>query len=221
MPGSQTFDEARRCLHDAAMAAALDQPPALAPLLRGRMALRPQTVDLAADAAVRDAAYENLLHGWTPTEVMAFARRRLAEPGLDYVRDALAATASCTHGTSWLYDLRRVGATVWWSLDRPHLTQWLRKHGLGRPDGLGLAVDVLALLSYLPRTDLPVVETPATPLPEVPSGTLVLDARMRGRIEALLARATASDYDSEAAACARKAQELLRRCAATPTGRTA
>lgn len=218
-----SFPEASRALRDAALDRALDPDldptldrpgtDRLAPLLRGRLALRAPTVDLAADCALRDAALVLLTHGWTPSELHTFAAKRLDQAALSYLIDVLAAAAQWNGGPSWRHEVTRIGAKVWWSVGEAHLGQWSRRHGQQRRETVRVAVDVLALLSYLPRTDDPY---PGAPQPTDVRPGLVQDARIVGRIDALLARANGTDFPDEAAACAAKAQELMVRYATVP-----
>jgi hypothetical protein len=210
-----TFAEAGRLLRTSALARAVDEPDCadrIAPLLDGRFALRPRTVDLAVDATIREAAHDLLTRGWRPTEVYAFAAKRLDAAALSYLGDALAATTQWTVSPPWLRDLRQLGAVVWWSSARPHAEQWAERSGAGRAATLRVAIDVLALLAYLPRTDHRQPGMP--PAIDAPGDTLVDDEKLAGKIDALLTRAGRSEYDDEALACATKAQDLLLRHAA-------
>jgi hypothetical protein len=216
---TESFAEASRLLRTAALARVIDEPGSvrLTPLLQGRLALRPHTVDLAADAAVREAAHTLLTHGWTPAELHTFAERRLDPAARSYLVDTLAATAQWSAGVPWFADLAKIRARVWWTAGLPHLGQWATRHGHRRYDAIRIAVEVLALLSYLPCTDRPQPDMPAPPA--IAPDALVQDAKIIGRIDALLARANASDYPEEALACAAKAQELMVRYASTPAPR--
>ena len=218
--GSATFVEAARLLRTAALARAIDEPDCadrIVPLLQGRFAVRSHTVDVAADAAIREAAHEVLTHGWRPTEVHTFAARRLDPVALGFLVDALASTAQWTVAPPWLGELNALSARVWWTAGHPHITQWSARHGRRRAETLRVAVDVLAVLSYLPRTDRPQPGMP--PRIELAPEARIDDDRIAGRIDALLARATGSDHPGEAAACAAKAQDLMVRYATTPAVR--
>jgi hypothetical protein len=199
-------ERASRLLHAAALARALDDPGyrrRLAVLVRGQWAFERAAVNSAIDAAIADAAADLLGRGWRPHEVYRFAARRLDPTGLAYVVDALA--TSVLGGASLLTELRALDARVWWTSARPHVEQWAERHRRGRADTLRTAVDVLALLAYLPRTDVPSSPTRALPT------TTVDDEAAASRIDALLARAGATDSPAEASACAAKAEELLLR----------
>lgn len=212
----ESFRTAVRGLQDAALARAVDGTAGdlLTPLLRGRFAAQLRTVDLAVDECVRVAANDLLTHGWAPLELHTFGAKRLDERGRSYLRDVLAAAAQWNAATDWLTDLGRVESRVWWSVAEPHFGQWIRHHALHRADSIRVAVDVLALLSYLPRTDarMPGAPDAAT----VPAGSLVQDDRIVARIDALVARANATSFVEEAVACSRKAQELMVRYATVP-----
>jgi len=210
-----SLPEATRALRDAALDRALDRrgTDLLEPLLRGRLALRASTVDLAADGALRDAALALLTHGWTPAELHTFAAKRLDHTALSYLIDVLAAAAQWSGASNWRHDVSRLGAQVWWSVGESHLGQWARRHGQERRETVRVAVDVLALLSYLPRTDDPY---PGAPQPTGVQAGLVHDARIVARIDALLSRANNTDFPDEAAACSAKAQELMVRYATVP-----
>jgi hypothetical protein len=213
---SAPFAEARRLLNAAAMARACAEPEAderLAPL-QGRLSLPPRTVDLAVDATIREVTHTLLTHGWTPVELHAFAAKRLDADAVSYLLDAVAAVAQWSGHQPWLAELDDLQARVWWTSGQPHLLQWSARHGRRRPDALAVVVEVLALLAHLPHTDEALAGTPTAP--QLVAGALVHDARIVGRIDALLSRAGGSNYPDEASACAGKAQELMLRYATVP-----
>lgn len=152
---SDSFAEATEALREVVLHRALGEPvdEGLAVLLRGRLAMRAQTVDLAVDTAGRADATTVLTHGWRPTELHAYASRRLDDVALPYLIDVLAATRRWRGTISWSADLDRLDAHVWWSFDGPHLSQWATRQGHLRIVAVRAAVDVLALLRYLPRAD--------------------------------------------------------------------
>ncbi|WP_375478028.1 DUF2786 domain-containing protein [uncultured Jatrophihabitans sp.] len=214
-PRAQTsaaaFGEAIRLLHAAARERA-DEPTdlrRLEPLLRGKTALLPRTVDLAAESAVGEVLHALLTHGWSPRELHSFAARRLDPRALDYLADALAATTQWAARVPWADQLRELRFRFWWSAAEPHLSQWAVRHCALRAEALRVVVDVLALLTSLPRTDLQLLAVPAAAAAR--PGAVVRDARIVARIDALLARANASTFPAEAQACAAKARQLLER----------
>ncbi|HVU91303.1 MAG TPA: DUF2786 domain-containing protein [Jatrophihabitans sp.] len=212
--------DAARLLRAAALARAVDEPDCadrIVPLLQGRLALRPHAVDRAVDATVRQAAHDLLTRGWRPAEVVQFAASRLDAAARSFLLDALAGTAQWTAGAPWLPELRAAGARVWWSSARPHVTQWAERHAANRAETLRVVVDALAVLAYVPRTD---TTQPGMPAPiAVAPDTLVADEKVAGRVDALLARAVATDHPEEGRAAAAKAQELLLRYASVPAVR--
>ena len=207
------FTAATRHLHAAALARAVEEPDAadrIVPLLTGSLGHRPHLVDRAIDAATRAAAHDLLSRGWRPAEIDRFAAKRLDPLALSYLHDALAGTAP--GAPPWLAELPDVAPGHWWSSRHPHVAQWAQRHGAGRAVTLRVVVDVLALLAGLPRTDDPLPGMPSRPA--VPGDVLVDDERQAARVDALLARAGHTDYPEEAAACAVKAEQLMRRPAA-------
>ncbi|MGN6606851.1 MAG: DUF2786 domain-containing protein [Jatrophihabitans sp.] len=210
------FTEAVHALQDAAFQRAIEGPGLhiLTPLLRGRWALRAHTVDLAADALARDTVHTLLTHGWTPTELVAFARRRLDADAMSYLLDSIAAAAQVTVAPPWYADLSELGISVWWSVSRPHLAQWAVRHARKRADTVQTAVEVLALLCHVPRTEHPL---PGSPRPlDLEPGAIVHDRRIAGKIDALLRRAGDTDFPEEARSCIAKAQALMVRYATVP-----
>jgi len=213
---SETFLAASAELREAAYARAIEGPGlhVLAPLLRGRLALRAHTVDLAVDALTRETAQVLLTHGWTPSELAEFAGRRLDPLSQKYLLDAIAAATHVTVAPPWAGELPGLGVEMWWSVSQPHLAQWSARHRVKRVESIAAAVEVLALLLHVPRTDEPM---PGAPEPlEIEPGSLVHDPRMAAKIDALLARAADTSFPEEARSCAAKAQELMVRYATVP-----
>jgi hypothetical protein len=210
------FSEALRELQDAASRRAVDGPGlgVLSPLLRGRLALRGHSVDLAADTLAREAVHTLLTHGWTPQELVDFAERRLDSDAMSYLLDAIAAASQVTVAPPWYGELDELGASVWWTVSRPHLGQWADRHGRKRADTIRTAVEVLALLAHVPRTARPV---PGSPEPlDIEPGAIVHDTRIAGKIDALLRRAADTDFPEEAKSSIAKAQALMVRYATVP-----
>lgn len=216
---------AARALHRAAFARALDglvldrptrpaTPSSMAPLLHGELGAHPHVVDLAVDAALRVAAFEQLTHGWTVAALHAFARPRLDEQTVRYLVDVLGLTAQWSAASAWFPELEDVGGRIWWTVGAPHAAQWAQRHDVDRPRLLQTAVELLALLIALPCTLDARPETPAAPTFD--PGLLVRNDRAVSRIDALFAKAARSVFPEEAAAYAAKAQDLLVRHAGRP-----
>lgn len=188
---------------------------ATAPADPGRLApLAPcssLTIDLALDHAVREAAHLALCHGWQARDLLAFADSRLDVLTRSYLADVLGLTAQWCAAAGWLTDLERLGHRAWWSAGQAHATQWARRHRLEQTQAVTIAVDVVALLTHLPRTAAAQPETPAAS--GASAGVLVRELRIVNKIDALFARAVATTFGDEAQACAAKGQELLLRYA--------
>ena len=217
-PDVRLLRSASRAVHRAAFSRALDglvldrptppgRPSTTAPLLRGELDAHPHLVDLALDAALREAAFEQLTHGWGVTELRDVARPRIDAPALRYLVDVLGVTAQWCAASEWFPELNDVGATLWWTIGEPHAPQWARRHDVDRSRMIGIAVEVLALLISLPCTIEARPETPAAP--DLGAGLLVHGTRLVTRIDALFAKAARSVFPEEAAAYAAKAQDLI------------
>jgi hypothetical protein len=201
--------QALAALQDAAYLRAVEGPGlhVLAPLLRQGVLRRRHVLAPAADALARDSARAALTHGWTPAALHRFAQRRLDPAAMTYLTDALAAAGQVSLAPPWHAELAEVGASVWWSVTAPHLTQWSARHGHKRFETMRIVIDVLALLCHVPRTDAPLPGSPQRL--HLEAGALVRDRRIAAKIDALHARSAASSYPEEAQACAAKAQQLL------------
>ena len=221
-PDLRILRAASRALDRAAFARALDglvldrptsarTPATVAPLLRGELGAHPHVVDLALDAALREAAFVPLTHGWAVDELRDFARPRLDPQALRYLVDVLGATAQWCAAGEWFAELAGIGGDIWWTVGEPHARQWADRHAVRPARMLEIAVDVLALLISLPCTAEPRPETPEAP--DLGAGRLVHDGRTVARIDALFAKAARSVFPDEVAAYAAKAQDLLVRYA--------
>lgn len=167
------------------------------------------TVDLAMDHALREAAHLALCHGWRAGDLLGFAQPRVDELTLDYLADVLGLAAQWSAAAGWLAELDTLGRRQWWTSGDPHAAQWSQRHGVGRRRQVDIGVDVLALLSHLPRTVAAQPETPEAS--GAAPGVLVRESRIAAKIDALFARAVGTPFAHEAEACAVKAQELLLR----------
>ena len=217
-PDLRLLRSAGRALHRAAFSRALDglvldrptppgAPGTTAPLRRGEFGAHPQLVDLAIDAALREAAFTQLTHGWTVTELRGFARPRVDAQTLRYLVDVLGLTAQWCAASEWFPELDDIGGGIWWTVGEPHVRQWAQRHGVDRTRMLGIAVEVLALLISVPCTLDARPETPDAP--DLGAGMTVHEGRLVSRIDALFAKAARSVFPEEAAAYAAKAQDLL------------
>ena len=169
------------------------------------------TVDLAMDHAARESAHRAMCHGWRAVDLLDFARPRVDALTLDYLADVLGLAAQWSAAAGWLAELGGLGRRQWWTSGDAHAAQWAQRHDIGRTRQVEVGVDVLALLTYLPRTEAAQPETPAAS--GATAGVLILESRIAARIDALFARAAGSSFAHEAEACAVKAQDLLLRYA--------
>lgn len=144
-------------------------------------------------------------HGWTPTDLVQTASRRLTRAHADLV------------GAAAVADGRRRARSGTPPHDRwrAQLDQLSPRHGA--PDGLErspehvrLLVAALSLLRRLPEIP-PVMPGPAQDPAAGNLSTSGLDHRMLARVRALLAKAESTGFDEEAEALTAKAQELITR----------
>lgn len=193
-------------LHAAAEARMRD--PVMRELTGPGFAGHQRLVATAADLVLLEVVARLLRRGWQPWDVHQIAVRRAGPPGTSLTDDAVAAEvdrrpAARVHPW-WREQLERMGAAVWWQPDRPRLSQWAERHGQDHVDALGWTVRALGALAPLPAL-------PQLPLPEEPADGV--DAKMLGRVRALLAKAESTPYPEEAEALSAKAQELMSRYA--------
>jgi uncharacterized protein DUF2786 len=163
-------------------------------------------VEQAADVELRESVSELFAHGWQPRDVYQLATRRVGEPAVSLLVDAIAAeigqrAAAAVH-PRWRDQLGEIAATLWWQQDRPQLGQWARRHGRSGAEALAVVVELLALMLEMPSL-------PEIPLPETPRSGV--DEKMLARVRALLAKAESTQFPEEAEALSAKAQELMSR----------
>ncbi len=136
--------------------------------------------------------------GWSPSDVVEVIRRRVSEAHVPLVigllHEDVGRYAADRVPVPWGEDLRRAGAPTPLSLD--HV------------DGMQRALELLAALAQLPPVP-PVLPAPGTAGP--PLRRSPREEKLLARVQALLAKAEATDYDDEAEALSAKAQELVSR----------
>ncbi|GAA1681671.1 DUF2786 domain-containing protein [Fodinicola feengrottensis] len=191
-------------------------------LTAGVLADRPAHERPAVQRAVAEVTgiyLRNLaVGGWLPEDLVQISNRRLGSgPPASFLTDQLAAFcqgyAQSTLDDRWKDQLAQLEATLWWEPDEPHLGQWIRREGLGLLKTLLMVIELLALLGGLPA--LPVIVPP--PGSGVAGGGRhhAADAKVLGKVRALLAKAESTEFDEEAEALSAKAQELMSRYALT------
>lgn len=151
--------------------------------------------------------------GWQPVELAGYARRRLDDWLVPFVRDSIAREgsryAAATIHARWLAQLAELDAATWWESGRSQLDQAADRYQVSRPEARAAAATVIGLLITLPELQkllpLPGQASPANN--HAPVGGV--DGKVLSRIRGLLAKAEATDYPAEADALSAKAQELM------------
>ncbi|MFE3319610.1 DUF2786 domain-containing protein [Nocardia sp. NPDC059195] len=170
-------------------------------------AAEPGTGVALAAARIIARAFE---FGWLPSDIHEAARRRLDEFAIGYLTDLIAGHRADFAPESvdeiWQTQLNELGATVWWTSDRPHLEQWADRALLTDEEALTAALTALALLIQLPKLEQIV------PLPGTRGQTAThhhVDEKTLGRVRGLLAKAESTSFAEEAETLSAKAQELM------------
>jgi hypothetical protein len=162
---------------------------------------RPLTPGIAR-AGVRSFLAE-LVHtvttsGWSPTDLVEITRRRASAEHVPLLtgllHDDAGRYAADRVPAAWHEDLRQAGAAAALSLE-----------DVG---GMQRALELLATLAQLPQVP-PVLPAPGTRAPARPAPAG--DHKLLTKVQALLAKAEATEYDEEAEALSAKAQELISR----------
>lgn len=165
-------------------------------------------------AAVR-CAFAN---GWQPLDLpRVIGRRSTAVHALLVVdvitEDARRYRADPRGDQRWLRQLDALGSVVGWDGRAPFLDQWAAREGLDRMATARCAVELVALVWYLPR--LPIHLPPPDEWARIGSGPVArasgVDPRVLDRVNALLAKAESTTFSEEADAFTAKAQQLMAR----------
>ncbi|BBY44868.1 DUF2786 domain-containing protein [Mycolicibacterium celeriflavum] len=170
-------------------------------------------IDIAADIAVTEAIRAAWEHGWTPSDLYEIARRRLAAPSSEYLRQAIVLEArryaSSTLHPRWRAGLAAISAGIVQTARAPQMRQWAAANDVEPVEALIVVVTVLNLLGRLPSLEK------ILPLPgedhHMPTAPGEVDGRALERVRALLAKAEATEFPDEAEALSAKAQELMSR----------
>jgi hypothetical protein len=161
----------------------------------------PLTADMAR-AGVRsllaDLVRTVTSHGWSPSDIAEVTRRLATSAHVPYAVGLLEERASRYEQSrlpvAWRDDLRGAGKAAALQLDNP--------------PGMQLALELAATLAQLPAIPA-VVPAPGTDDPKATATPA--DAKVLARVQALLAKAEATEFDEEAEALSAKAQELVSR----------
>jgi hypothetical protein len=160
--------------------------------------LTPEVARAGVHAFLRDLVRSLTSTGWSPNDLVEITRRRTTAGHVPLtvalLHDEAAGHSADRLPAAWLEELRQAGAP--------------QPASLGDVDGMQAALELLALLAQL--WPLPAV-LPAPGSRERGSRTPSADERLLARVQALLAKAEATDFDDEAEALTAKAQELISR----------
>jgi hypothetical protein len=178
----------------------------------------PRLVDDLIGTALLYALRRAWNSGWQPADVFRATGRSLgrtqAELSVDIVARDMATYDVGTVHPYWRDQVADLRATVWWTEDEPHLSQWARRSSLSRAAALRDATALLSLLHHLPS--LPVLcPIPGRPDLGMTSGDTSWAAPSGGsspeleRIRALLTKAESTTFPEEAEALSAKAQQLM------------
>lgn len=166
-------------------------------LLTARAPLTPDVARAGVRAMLADLVRVVTTHGWCPTDVVQVTRRGA---GVDHVplvvtllQEQVSRYPAGQVPAAWAQDLDRAGEG--------------RPLALGGAHGMQQALEVAAVLAQLPVMPA-VLPAPGTADTARVSGS---DEKLLARVQALLAKAEATEFDEEAEALSAKAQELISR----------
>ena len=160
--------------------------------------LTPQIARAGVLAFLGDLVRGAARSGWAPTDLAQITRRRASAAHVPLVvgllHEEAARHVSDRVPAAWREDLRRAGTPM--------------APALGDVAGMQAALELLTVLARLPELP-PVLPAPGTRGPS--RATSPSDEKLLARVQALLAKAEATEFDEEADALAAKAQELVSR----------
>ncbi|GAA4016190.1 DUF2786 domain-containing protein [Allokutzneria multivorans] len=170
---------------------------------------------LVLDQVLLEEVQRAWQRGWLPIDVFQFVRRRVGNEAASLAVDVVAAEharhASATVHPRWQDQVVEIGATVWWDLAEPLLSQWARRHDHDEMTALITAVAVLGELAFALAT-MPSLPPPGS-VRDAGQACSGVDEKVLSRVRGLLAKAESTDYPDEAEALSAKAQELMNRYA--------
>jgi hypothetical protein len=178
-------------------------------------------VDPVLIAVLHDACAALWRGGWQPVELHRVVARRGHPMHAHLVTDAVAAHLGqfvpAAVDERWLAQADALGAYVWWTDAATYLDEIATRWKLDRVAVLDVVLTLLAILSELPPIEVLVPPPGTAPRPGDRSGIggsgtrRRIDARLLGRVRALLAKAESTPYPAEAETYTAKAQELVAR----------
>ena len=167
-------------------------------LLAPARPLTPHAVRAGMHSYLADLLHLLTTSGWSPSDLAEITRRRAGQEHVPLItgllQDEAARHAPDRVHVRWREDLQRTGVA--------------RPLALYDAHGMQEALALLAALTRLPALPslLPAPGTREQPGPASPG-----DVKLLTRVQALLAKAEATDFDDEADALTAKAQELISR----------
>ena len=173
------------------------RPCAEALLAPGQL-LTPETARAGVHAFLRDLVRSATASGWSPADLVEITRRKATARRVPLVvgllHDEAARHTADRLSPVWREELRQAGPPEAVAVDDL--------------DGMHTALELLALLAQLWPLP-PVLPAPGTRGQE--SRTPSADDKLLARVQGLLAKAEATEFDDEADALTAKAQELISR----------
>jgi len=181
----------------------------------GAVGWRETTERLLADY-LQSAVSSAWDHGWEPADLDRVVSRRLSNRHVSLTRDAIAAQlqryATATIDPRWTSQLVDLEVRVWWRPDQSHLRAWTQEHRAEWSVTVSSTLEVLDLITGLPELEkLTPIPGTARPNPSSARTQRAIDARVLGRIRALLAKAESTTFPAEAETFTAGAQSLMAR----------
>ncbi len=155
-------------------------------------------------------------HGWQPSEVDHAAGRRLATPHRQLLVALIASDAARYRAHQradprWLAQLDSIGAGGEGVKTDDVVRAWAERDGLDPVEAIRPGVELLALLSRLPRLEWIADPPDAWDRADRSAGATGLDPKILGKVRALLAKAESTTFSDEADALSAKAHQLMDR----------
>ncbi|MCE7008855.1 DUF2786 domain-containing protein [Kibdelosporangium philippinense] len=185
-----------------------------AELSSSRFARDQRTVATGAGIALNMVLTSLWETGWLPADAWEITRRNSDAASVSLLVDVIAEDIdqynSSTVDDRWAAQVQRLGATVWWNRDSPHLPQWAERAGVHFE--LALRVTITLMAALMPLPELPrIVPPPGTASRRSAASVSGVDQKILARVRALLAKAESTQFPEEAEALSAKAQELMNR----------